>query len=81
MDNHTLVRFAIRQIGPSGCNDLRRHPIPNLGISALDTWQLNAVLAAFKAGITPARIARQFGMSQSDVKKALANWRDEVRSR
>jgi hypothetical protein len=34
--------------------------------------QLNAVLAAFKAGITPARIARQFGLSQSDVRKALA---------
>jgi transposase-like protein len=34
--------------------------------------QLNAVRAAFKAGITPARIARQFGLSPSQVRKALA---------
>jgi hypothetical protein len=34
--------------------------------------KLNAVRAAFKAGVTPSRIARQFGMSQSDVRKALA---------
>ena len=33
---------------------------------------LNAVRAAFKAGVTPSRIARQFGISQSDVRKALA---------
>jgi DNA-binding CsgD family transcriptional regulator len=30
------------------------------------------VRAAFKAGVTPARIARQFGISQSNVRKALA---------
>jgi hypothetical protein len=36
------------------------------------TWgQVNAVRAAFKAGVTPARIARQFGLSQSQVRKAL----------
>ena len=39
---------------------------------SLTPGQLNAVRAAFKAGITPARIARQFGLSQSDVRKALA---------
>jgi predicted DNA binding protein len=38
---------------------------------SLTRGQLNAVRAAFQAGITPARIARQFGLSQSDVKKAL----------
>jgi DNA-binding transcriptional regulator LsrR (DeoR family) len=31
-----------------------------------------ALRAAFNAGITPARIARQFGISQSNVRKALA---------
>ena len=31
----------------------------------------NAVRAAFKAGVAPSRIARQFGISQSDVRKAL----------
>jgi DNA invertase Pin-like site-specific DNA recombinase len=35
--------------------------------------KLNAVRAAFKAGVTPSRIARQFGISQLDVRKALAN--------
>ena len=34
--------------------------------------KINAVRAAFKAGVTPSRIARQFGISQSDVRKALA---------
>ena len=35
--------------------------------------QVNAVRAAFEAGITPSRIARQFGISQSNVQKALAS--------
>src|SRR5271155_4121047 len=39
---------------------------------ALTRGQVNAVRAAFKAGITPLRIARQFGISQSNVRKALA---------
>ena len=38
---------------------------------ALTQGKLNAVRAAFKAGVTPSRIARQFGISQSDVRKAL----------
>jgi hypothetical protein len=39
---------------------------------SLTQGKLNAVRAAFKAGVTPSRIARQFGISQSDVRKALA---------
>ena len=39
----------------------------------LKQGQVNAVLAAFAAGIAPSRIARQFGISQSDVRKALAS--------
>jgi hypothetical protein len=39
----------------------------------LTQGKLNAVRAAFKAGITPSRIARQFGIAQSDVRKALAS--------
>jgi transposase-like protein len=39
----------------------------------LTQGKLNAVRAAFKAGISPSKIARQFGLSQSDVRKALAN--------
>ena len=39
---------------------------------SLTRGQINAVRAAFKAGITLPRIARQFGISQSNVRKALA---------
>jgi hypothetical protein len=42
-----------------------------LTTASLTRGQINAVQAAYKAGITPSRIARQFGMSQSDVRKAL----------
>lgn len=38
---------------------------------SLTRGQVNAVLAAFKAGIKPSLIARQFGISQSDVRKVL----------
>jgi hypothetical protein len=37
----------------------------------LPQGKLNAVKAAFKAGVTPARIAREFGISQADVRRAL----------
>jgi DNA-binding CsgD family transcriptional regulator len=40
--------------------------------TTLTLGQINAVRAAFRAGITPARIARQFGISQSNVRNALA---------
>jgi len=39
---------------------------------SLTTGKLNAVRAAIKAGVKPLAIARQFGISQSDVRKALA---------
>lgn len=39
----------------------------------LPQGKLNAIRAAFKAGFTPSRIARQFRIPQSDVKKALAS--------
>jgi hypothetical protein len=39
----------------------------------LSPGKLNAVRAAFKAGITPVRIARQFGISRMNVRKALAS--------
>ena len=35
--------------------------------------KVNAVRAAFKAGVPPSRIARQFGISHADVRKALAS--------
>lgn len=42
------------------------------GSGSLTKGQLNAVHAAFKAGVKPPAIARQFGISQSDVRNALA---------
>jgi DNA invertase Pin-like site-specific DNA recombinase len=44
--------------------------------SGLTKGKLNAVRAAFKAGVKPSAIARQFGISQSDVRKALARGPD-----
>jgi hypothetical protein len=58
-----------RHITPTNKRTSARTPESAL---SLTLGQLNAVHAAFKAGITPARIARQFGLSQSDVKQALA---------
>jgi hypothetical protein len=46
--------------------------VPADRTAGLTKGQLNAVRAAFKAGVRPSAIARQFGISQSDVRKALA---------
>jgi hypothetical protein len=43
---------------------------------SLTRGQVNAVRAAFKAGIKPGLIARQFGISHSDVRKVLASKAD-----
>jgi hypothetical protein len=45
----------------------------NFSEITLTRGQLNAVRSAFKAGISPSRIARQFGISQANVRKALAS--------
>ena len=50
----------------------RRQEVTEDGAGSLTTGKLNAVRAAFKAGVKPPAIARQFGISQSDVRKALA---------
>jgi hypothetical protein len=36
--------------------------------------KVNAIRAAFKAGVTPSMIAKQFGVPQSEVRKALASY-------
>jgi len=46
----------------------RRQEVAEDGAGSLTTGKLNAVRAAFKAGVKPSAIARQFGISQSDVK-------------
>jgi len=50
----------------------RRQAPAKDGVGSLTTGKLNAVRAAFKAGVKPSAIAKQFGISQSDVRKALA---------
>jgi hypothetical protein len=45
----------------------------NVAEVSLTRGQVNVVRSAFRAGITPSRIAREFGISQSDVRKALAS--------
>ena len=44
---------------------------------SLTRGQVNAVRAAFKAGIKASVIARQFGLSQSDVRTALKSDKGE----
>src|SRR5262249_14956213 len=69
---HTPARLTSAQrsaAAVSGAEKLSsRHVLPRV-----TRGQVNAVRAAFKAGITPSRIARQFGISQSDVRKVLAS--------
>ena len=43
----------------------RRQNVAEDGAASLTTGKLNAVRAAFKAGVKPPAIARQFGISQS----------------
>jgi DNA invertase Pin-like site-specific DNA recombinase len=50
----------------------RRQEAAEDGAGSLTTGKPNAVRAAFKTGVKPSAIARQFGISQSDVRKALA---------
>jgi hypothetical protein len=56
---------------PTSPTDKRRKM--DIAEVALTQGKVNAVRAAFKAGVTPSRIARQFGISQSNVRKALAS--------
>ena len=51
----------------------RKRRVQMVAAVPLTQGKLNAVRAAFKAGITPSRIARQFGISQWDIRKALAS--------
>ena len=53
----------------SGTDDRRQGEVA----VSLTRGQINAVRAAFKAGIKPSLISRQFGISQSDVRKVLAS--------
>jgi predicted DNA-binding protein (UPF0251 family) len=49
-----------------------KRPVEAASVS-LTPGKLSAVRAAFKAGVRPSKIAKQFGVSQSDVRKVLAS--------
>jgi hypothetical protein len=66
------VRPALQTKRSSATDKARRRKV-EIAEVALTRGQVNAVRAAFKAGITPSRIARQFGLSRSNVRKALAS--------
>jgi len=70
---HTAVLIELQRRGrklPSNENASKRR-LQETDVP-LTVGRLNAIRAAFKAGITPSRIARQFRVSQSAVRKALA---------
>ena len=54
-------------------NEISHQRQLRVAAAPLTQGKLNAVRAAFKAGVTPSRIARQFGISQADVRKALGS--------
>jgi hypothetical protein len=65
-------RPDLRTKRSSATDKYKRRQVDVAEIS-LTHGQVNAVRSAFKAGITPSRIARQFGISPSNVRKALAS--------
>jgi predicted DNA-binding protein (UPF0251 family) len=60
-------RKPAESVQPSG------KPRTEAAVVHLTPRKMNAVRAAFKVGVKPSQIARQFGLSQSDVRKALAS--------
>jgi hypothetical protein len=52
---------------------IERKPSTEEGALPLTFGKINAIRAAFKAGVKPSAISRQFGVSQADVQRALKN--------
>jgi predicted DNA-binding protein (UPF0251 family) len=57
---------------PSHSKTPSKSPVEAATVS-LTPGKLSAVRAAFKAGVRPSKIAKQFGVSQSDVRNVLAS--------
>jgi hypothetical protein len=58
---------------PSATTQTSDKPRVETAAVHLTPGKMNAVRAAFKAGVKPSQIARQFGLSQTDVRIALAS--------
>ena len=78
LDDQELDRLVAAALGERARR--KRPPLPDAGqkkksteaVSAhLPQGKLNAVRAAFKAGVKPTRIAKEFGLSRSEVQSAL----------
>jgi hypothetical protein len=77
LDDRELERLILAALQE---RDRRKLPVPEkserksqteMATVAVPQGKLNAIRAAFKAGVPPSRIAQQFGVSRSDVQAAL----------
>jgi hypothetical protein len=81
LDDQELERLVAAALAEQTRRGAKRHgpiePARNTrtepAAAPLTTGKLNAVRAAFKAGVRPTLIARQFGLSDADVRRALAS--------
>src|SRR5664279_120585 len=82
LDDDQLDRLFAAVIGelkqrgkklPKSDGPSRKPAIKEVDAPPLTQGKLNAILAAFKAGVRPSRIAREFGVSHADVRRALAS--------
>ena len=82
LDDDQLERLLAAVIGeltqrgkklPKSDEPSRKQRTKEVDTPPLTQGKLNAVRAAFKAGVRPSRIAKQFGVSHADVRKALAS--------
>lgn len=80
LDDRELERLILAALQE---RDRRKLPVPEkserksqteMAPAALPQGKLNAIRAAFKAGVPPSRIAKQFGVSRSDVQTALVGY-------
>jgi DNA invertase Pin-like site-specific DNA recombinase len=81
LDNDQLDRLLAAAIAERQARGGKKFPVSDepsrkqqtkVVAPPLAQGKLNAVRAAFKAGVRPSRIAREFGISQADVRRALA---------
>ena len=67
-------RFDVRpNLTKARSHFVRKRQQADIAEMPLTRGQMNAVRAAFNAGVTPTQISRQFGLSRANVRKALAS--------
>ena len=62
-----------QQRGKTSAQDIRPTKPAAAAAVSLKPGKMNAVRASFQAGVTPAKIAKQFGVPQAEVRKAIAS--------